>query len=149
MINRILPFFIYIICISNLSAQTNNDTVVTVGEKIITLSEVVLNNKLNVPGFIDRIKNDTSFYKAFRNLHILGYSAINDIRMLRKDGASQASCFSKTKQVRENNCRKMEILEEQTTGDYYDEARQYNYYTAQMYASLFSPQGLFAVKTIS
>jgi hypothetical protein len=115
----------------------NTDSSVRVGEKIITLSEVVLNNKLNVPAFIDRIRNDTSFYKAFRNLHILGYSAINDIRMLNKDGSSAATCFSKTKQVVENHCRSMQVAEEQTTGDYYTESQAYNYYTAQMYASLF------------
>src|SRR5436190_22567281 len=112
MIQRIVPFFIYLICSVNSFAQEANDTAISVGKKVITLSEVVVNNKLNVPSFIDRIKNDTSFYKAFRNLHILGYSAINDIRMLEKDGGLAASCFSKTKQVIENNCRRMEILEE-------------------------------------
>ncbi|MEP7108913.1 MAG: hypothetical protein ABI760_13050 [Ferruginibacter sp.] len=141
MIQKILPFFIYLVICSNLAAQNNNDTAITLGKRIITLSEVVLNNKLNVPGFINRIKNDTSFYKAFLNLHILGYSAINDIRMLRKNGASQASCFSKTKQAMENNCRSMEVLQEQTTGDFYDDAHQYNYYTALMYASLFFTSG--------
>ena len=35
----------------------------------------------------------------------------------------------------------METLEEQTTGDYYDKNHQYNYYTAQMYASLFFTAG--------
>jgi hypothetical protein len=108
---------------------------------VITLSEVVLNNQLNVPNFITRIKNDSSFYKAFRNLHVLGFTAINDIRMLEKDGSSRATCFSKTRQVRENNCRRMEVLEEQVTGDFYKEDRQYNYYTAQMYASLFFTAG--------
>src|SRR6478609_6213166 len=72
------------------------DTTIYVGKKVITLSEVVVDNKLNVPTFINRIKNDSSFYKAFRNLHILGFTAINDIRMLDKDRTSKASCFSKT-----------------------------------------------------
>lgn len=151
MIKPIVPFFIFIIFFGHVSAQnnndtslvprSNNDTAITVGKKIITLTEVVVNNKLNVPGFINRIKNDSTFYKAFLNLHILGYSAINDIRMLRKDGASQATCFSKTKQVRENNCRRMEVLEEQANGDYYDDDHQFNYYTAQLYASLFFTNG--------
>lgn len=34
--------------------------------QMIMLSEVVINNRLNVPGFIDRVKKDTSFYKAFK-----------------------------------------------------------------------------------
>ncbi|MEO6723336.1 MAG: hypothetical protein ABIN67_23415 [Ferruginibacter sp.] len=141
MIQKVVPFFIAFFLVANLSAQNPNDSSVMVGKKVITLSEVVLDNHLNVPTFINRIKNDSTFYKAFRNLHVLGFSAINDIRMLDKDGSSRASCFSKTKQLRENNCRRMETLEEQATGDYYDEDHQYNYYTAQMYASLFFTSG--------
>ncbi len=118
-------------------AQQNNDTAVTVGKKVITLSEVVLNNKLNIPVFIERIKNDTSFYKAFRNLRILNFSAINDIRMNKSDGEAKATLHSKTKQIRTANCRKMETIEERVTGNFYDDNRNYNYYTAQMYASLF------------
>lgn len=117
--------------------QAPGDTTVQVGRKMITLSEVVLNKKLNIPTFINRIKADTSFYKAFRNLRVLGFTAINDIRMLKKDGSIKASLHSKTKQLRQYGCRKMETLEEQVTGDMYDDDHQFNYYTANMYASLF------------
>ena len=141
MIQKVVPFFIGIFSYANVSAQQPYDSSVLVGKKIITLTEVVLNKQLNVPTFINRIKNDSTFYKAFRNLHVLGFTAINDIRMLDKNGGSRATCFSKTKQVRENDCRRMETLEEQTTGDYYDDDHQYNYYTAQMYASLFFTVG--------
>ena len=41
--------------------------------KMINLSEVVVRTDINVPKFIDRVKNDTTFYKAFRNLHVLGF----------------------------------------------------------------------------
>ncbi len=116
-------------------AQT--DSTVLVGKKTITLSEVVIDNKLNVPVFIERVKNDTSFYKAFRNLHILEFTAINDIRMNNSDGDAKATLHSKTKQLRTKNCRSMQVLEEQVTGNFYDDSRNYNYYTAQMYASLF------------
>lgn len=115
----------------------DKDTVIKVDQKTITLSEVVVDNKLNVPVFINRIKNDSSFYKAFRNLRILNYSAINDIRMMDKNGQAQASLYSKTKQLRENSCRSMQVMEEKADGDFYDDHHQYNYYTAQMYASLF------------
>jgi len=125
-------------CLTAFTANAQNkDTVIRVDQKTITLSEVVVDNKLNVPGFINRIKNDSSFYKAFRNLRILNYSAINDIRMMDKNGQAQASLYSKTKQLRENTCRSMQVMEEKTDGDFYDDEHQYNYYTAQMYASLF------------
>ena len=127
----------YLLLTTATSAQQKQDTFVTVGKKTITLSEVVVGNKLNVPTFISRIKEDTSFYKAFKNLHVLSFSAINDIRMLDKSGASAATYFSKTKQIRKDGCRKMETMEEQSSGDYYDNNHQLNYYTSQMYASLF------------
>ena len=119
------------------AAAQKNDSAVMIGSKTVTLSEVAINNKLNIPLFIDRIKNDSSFYKAFGNLHILGFSAINDIRMNNSDKEVRAYLHSKTKQIRSNNCRKMETLEEQASGDIYDEDHNFNYYTAQMYASLF------------
>lgn len=134
MIKFIVPVILYCFIGFKTPAQ---DSTFLLGKKVVTLKEVVVNNKLNVPAFIERIKNDTSFYKAFRNLHLLNFFAINDIRMLDKNGLNQASLTSKTRQVREGNCRHTEVLEEQTTGDFYIDAHQYNYYTAQLYASLF------------
>jgi hypothetical protein len=113
------------------------DSTIKVDNNYITLSEIVVNNKLDIASFIERIKNDTTFYKAFRNLHIIGYTALNDIRMLDKKGNLQASLNSKTKQIRENGCRKMEVLQQAATGDIYDSKGSFNYYTAQMYAGLF------------
>jgi hypothetical protein len=113
------------------------DTTIKVNENYITLSEIVVNNKLDVPSFIERVKNDTTFYKAFRNLRIIGYTALNDIKMLDKKGNIEASLHSKTKQIRTGNCRKMEVLNQAITGDMFDFEGNFNYYTAQMYASLF------------
>lgn len=144
MIKTIIPVLLCamsIICQAQDSTLHARDTSVAVGKKEITLSEVVVNSKLNVPAFINRIKNDSTFYKAFRNLHILNYSSINDIRMMDKDGNLKASLYGKTKQLRDSNCRSMQVLEEQITGDFYDENHHYNYYTAQMYASLFFTNG--------
>ena len=132
-----MPAFFYLLSAISLSAQQKNDSTINFGRKAITLSEVVVNNKLNVPVFINRIKNDTSFYKAFRNLHILNFTAINDVRMNNADGKMKAGLHSTTKQIRSNNCRSMQTLEEQVTGDIYDENKEFNYYTAKMYASLF------------
>jgi hypothetical protein len=136
-----MPAFFCSFFYSGLAAQNKPDSTIKLGNATITLSEVVVNNQLNVPAFITRIKNDTSFYKAFRNLHILGFTAINDIRMNDGDGKMKAGLRSTTKQLRSNNCRSMQILEEQVTGDIYDENREFNYYTAKMYASLFFTTG--------
>ena len=132
--------FIFLVCLS-LGAYAQPDTSVMVDKKIITLSEVVVRNNLNIPGFIRRIQNDTSFYKAFKNLHIIGYTAINDIRMLDKKGNSDAMLRSKTRQIRIDDCRVMETLEQEYSGDFFNKDGSYNYYTANMYASLFFTKG--------
>src|SRR5437868_15451191 len=110
-------------------SSTKKDTGIKVEGKYITLSEIVVNSRLDVPSFIERVKNDTTFYKAFRNLHIIGYTSLNDMRMLDKKGSTDASLQSRTKQVRTGNCRKMQLLQETATGDMYDHDHNFNYYT--------------------
>ncbi len=134
-------FCIYFLLNLSLSAQIKSDSIVAVGSKMITLSTVVLDNKLNVPAFIDKIKSDTSFYKAFKNLRTVNFTAINDIRMNDKKGNLNASLFSHTEQVVQNGCRTMQIIDEKSTGDFYTGNKDFNYYTAQMYASLFFTKG--------
>jgi hypothetical protein len=113
------------------------DSSLTIKKQVVTLKEVVVRNNLNVAAFIERIKNDTTFYKAFRNLKVLGYTSLNDIRMLNKKGNVIASLYSRTRQHVKNGCRFTEVMEEKTTGDIYDRKHHFNYYTAGMYAGLF------------
>ena len=131
-----------------LQAQTDTSDVEAV-KRTISLSEVVVRSDLNVSRFLQRIKTDTSFYKAFRNLRILGYTSLNDIRMFNKKGKVIASLQSKTQQHRSNGCRTMDVLEKQVTGDMYDTHHDWNYYTAQLYASLFFTYGKVCGETNS
>ena len=148
MIKKFFVFFFLLITCLSAGAQVKKDTsvvkkdtTVKVDGNYITLSEIVVNNQLDVPAFIERVKNDTTFYKAFRNLRVIGYSALNDIRMLDKNGHTQASLRNKIKQLRSNNCRTMEVADQVITGDMYDKDGNFNYYTAQMYAGLFFTKG--------
>jgi len=109
--------------------------------RMIDLSEVVVRTDINVPKFIDRVKNDTTFYKAFKNLHVLGFTSLNDIRILDKKGRQKASLESKTRQNRANGCRTMEVLSATSQGDFYNGDSSFNYYTAELYAGLFFTKG--------
>lgn len=109
--------------------------------QMIDLTEVVVRTDINVAKFIERVKNDTTFYKAFRNLRVLGFTSINDIRILDKKGKQKAGLQSKTRQNWAGGCRTMDVLTETTDGDFYDKNKNYNYYTAQLYAGLFFTEG--------
>jgi hypothetical protein len=113
------------------------DSSVSVEKKSITLKEVVVRSNLNVPAFIKRVQDDTTFYKAFRNLRVLGYTSLNDIRMMDRKGKQKASLLSRTKQHTNKGCRWTQVVEENVTGDMYDKNHNLNYTTAEMYAGLF------------
>lgn len=127
----LLVFFLH----SGLIAQ-QKDTV-EAGGRVVTLSEVVVRSGTNVPGFINRVMADTSFYKAFKNLRILNYTSLNDIRMLDKKGRQKAGLNSRTRQHAWMGCRVTLKEEEKVTGDFYDKKGRYNYYTAELYDGLF------------
>ena len=132
----VFAFFIFPFCHAQEDSLDNERLA-----KMISLSEVVVRTDINVPKFIERVKNDTTFYKAFRNLHVLGFTSLNDIRILDKKGKQKAGLQSKTRQNRAGNCRTMNVLSETTDGDFYDGNKNYNYYTAELYAGLFFTTG--------
>ena len=102
-----------------------------------TLSDAIVRNHFDYKAILQRIKEDTSFYKAFKTLRTIGYSSYNHIEMKDKQGKMVASLDSKTRQNHIGNCRTMDVLEERITGDIRKSDGTYNYTTPSLYASLF------------
>lgn len=138
---QIIPATLFILSAIVSSAQQEDSLDNIRLSQMINLSEVVIRSDINVAKFIEQVKNDTTFYKAFRTLHILGFTSLNDIQLSDKKGNLKASLHSKTRQNQEAGCRTMDVLEENTTGNFYDDDKRYNYYTAQLYAGLFFTNG--------
>ncbi|WP_207494160.1 hypothetical protein [Aridibaculum aurantiacum] len=122
-------------------AFSQEDTTVVYKNQSFTLTDVVIRNNFDYPAFIEYVKNDTTFYKAFRNLRVLSFSSYNDIILKNKKGAVTATMQSTTRQTYANGCRTMEVKDEKTTGDFYKGDGSYNYTTAEMYAGLFFTKG--------
>lgn len=138
---RVVLSFLLLVSIA-VNAQVPADTLEAQRlARMISLSEVVIRTDINVAKFIERVKNDSTFYKAFKNLRVLGFTSLNNIWIRDKKGRQIAGLQSKTRQVRENECRSMSVIEETVQGDFYDREHQYNYYTAELYASLFFTKG--------
>ncbi|WP_212006363.1 hypothetical protein [Chitinophaga sp. HK235] len=114
----------------------------------VNLDEVIVEAKrigFDVNSFIKRVEEDTTFYRAFKNLHIVGFNADNDIRILDKKGETQASLKSLTRQHINGRCRNMEVTSQQVTGDFFTRKGNYNYYTAELYGNLFFTNGTVCV----
>jgi len=58
------------------------DSTIAIDNQSFTLSEVVVRNNFDYKAVLAAIKQDTTFYKAFRNLRIIGFSSYNSIQML-------------------------------------------------------------------
>ena len=123
------------------------DTTINESGQNFTLSDAIVRNHFDYKEILKRIKEDTSFYKAFKTLRTIGYSSYNHIEMKDKNETVLATLNSKTKQTRKDNCRTMEVLEEQITGNLRNAAGEYNYVTPSLYASLFFTKGVVCGET--
>ena len=136
--------FVFIVFNTKLNAQ---DTTFSDGGQNFTLTDAIVRNHFDYKAILQKIKEDTSFYKAFKTLRTIGYSSYNFIQMKDKNEKVVATLNSKTKQTRKDNCRSMEVLEEQVTGNLRDAAGSYNYVTPSLYASLFFTKGTICGET--
>lgn len=129
-------------CLSARSQASPGDTDFV--ERTVHLDEVVVRAErggFNIRSFIRRVEEDTTFYKAFKTLRLIGYTAGNDIRIFKRSGKLKASMKCLTRQVRRDGCRSMSFLDDTTTGNFYTARGTYRYYTAELYASLFFTRG--------
>lgn len=133
--------YLLLICLFISSLAHAQDTAVVIDKQAFTLAEVVVRNNFDYKRLLAQIQQDTTFYKAFRNLRILGFSSYNDIKMMDKNGAIKASLASKTRQNHHGGCRTMDVLEESVTGNFYDDNKKFNYLTPELYAGLFFTKG--------
>ncbi len=109
----------------------------------VQLDSYVVKSGFDVSAFIRRMRADTTFFKAFKNMRFVPYAAINDIQVYGSNNKPIATLHSKTKQVYEQKCRSTKVMEEHATGDFYKKNGEYRYYTAELYAYLF-----FAAKPV-
>ena len=121
-----------------LDSLPSRDT--TLADQSLTLPVVII-NAVNTSMLLRRIKNDTSFYKAFKTLHIVRYHSDNDIKIYNKKGRVQASYKSKADQLRSAGCRTTMIRSQQSTGDFFNKKGQYNYTIGDLFSGLFFAEG--------
>ena len=111
---------------------------------IVTLDSFVVTatrKGFDVEDFIRLMREDKSFFKAFKNLRFLDHQFENDLKMYNKKGKTKVSYFGINEQNVNGNCRTMKILERDIKGKYYKKKRKHKYYTAQMMEQLFFTKG--------
>ena len=95
----------------------------------------------DIQDFIRIVREDESFYKAFRNIRTRSYSSENKITMFTKKGAPKATYASIIQQISDGSCRTMNTFNEVVSGNFYKRKKKLRYYTANLYDHLFFTHG--------
>lgn len=104
----------------------------------IAMDTFVIRSGFDINAFIRRVRNDTTFYKSFRSMHLVSYSAVNDIVVFgRRRTDTVAGEHSISHQHRSPRCRITTFVSRKHRGNYYKRNGEYNYFTSQLFASLF------------
>lgn len=104
----------------------------------VVMDTFVVHSGFDINAFIRRVRNDTTFYKAFRSMHMVPYSATNDIVVFGKRRSDTlAGEYSLTTQYRSSRCRITRFRQRTTRGNYRKRNGELNYYTSQLFESLF------------
>jgi len=141
---------ILLLCISAYHANAQHYDTTNIFKLPIQMDEVVIKatrSGFDINAFIRRVRTDTTFYKAFKSMNLVPYTATNDIKIFDNDAKVIASLYSKTKQIASKGCKTTQVLEEKTTGNFYKHNGDYNYYTAELYAYLFFTKGTVCGQT--
>jgi hypothetical protein len=106
----------------------------------VELSDVVIKDVregFDVEAFINLVKKDSSFYKAFKSMKLISFTQYNDMQFYGKKKQVITSYNSISKQSRKGSCREMTIENEKVKGDFYGKRKSYNYFTAELFDKLF------------
>lgn len=111
----------------------------SVSVKNVQLDSFVVKSGFNMNSFIRRVQNDTTFYKAFKSMHLVPFSAVNSFTAYDKKGRVAASMHTNAQQrINAKRCRTTTFTNQTVTGDFYKKDKKtINYYTADLFYNLF------------
>lgn len=138
--SKYLTLFLVFLTAFQLKAQS--DTTDFDLAKVVYLDSFVVvatRSGFDVPDFIDMVKKDDSFLKAFHHLRKMNYISDTDIKMFSKKGKEKAGYKVKAIQTYENKCMSMTFPKEEASGNFYKNKRKrkHRYYTGQIFDDLF------------
>ena len=96
--------------------------------------------------FILKMKRDTTFYRAFKNIRFANYNQTTNLFSYNEDGQKIDSLHLSSKQVYKNKCRTTQIINQASNKHFYKRDGSYRYYTASLFDYVFLTLKQFATK---
>lgn len=137
--NRPLIFIFCFVCCG--AIRTHAQEVV----KVINLDQFTVSaatDSFDVSDFVERVRNDTSFYKAFLNLKYFPHKVEGAVAVFKKDESERGTMKRRaTQYLDEGDIMRTEITFEETNGNIRKRNGEWKYLTAEMYDDVFFPEG--------
>jgi len=103
----------------------------------------------NVNNFIDMVREDTSFYQAFKNLRIISHDASHNQEFFNEKGKSTDFYSAKTQLIPSGSCKEIKYITKEKSKTYIKNNGERRYLTAKLYERVFLPSGKICPNTIS
>lgn len=95
----------------------------------------------DVNNFIDMVREDTSFYQAFKNLRLISHNANHKQEFFNEKGKSVDFYRARTQLSPSGNCKEIKYLSKETSKAYIKKNGERKYVTAKLYERVFLPAG--------
>ena len=104
----------------------------------LQLDTVVVHSGFDINAFIRRVRTDTTFYKAFKSLHLIPFTAVNSFTVYKDNGQVEATLNNTIRQtINRKGCRRSHTVAQTSTGGFIKRDSTYKYYTAALFYDLF------------
>ncbi len=95
----------------------------------------------DVNNFIEMVKEDTSFFQAFKNLRLISHHAIHKQEFFNEKGKSIDFYNAKTQLLPSGSCREIKFISKETSKTFNKKNGERKYLTAKLYERVFLPTG--------
>lgn len=101
----------------------------------------------DVNNFIDMVREDTSFYQAFKNLRLVSHDANHHQEFFNEKGKSIDFFSAKTELIPSGSCKEIKYLSKEKSKTYNKKNGDRKYLTAKLYERVFLPTGKICPNT--
>lgn len=142
-ITAIATTLLVVVPCCRMQAQTDGDTITNV----YRLGDVVIHGRaegLDLEGFMQHVKNDTSFLHAFLNMRYWPHTLESGLTVRNKGEKERATLYRKGRLIRHGAQAELQVDSSAEGGRLRKRNGEMRYLTAELYADLFWPKGTWA-----
>lgn len=140
---------LWLICHLSFTMRAQTDAYEGLLETIWLDSMTITAKKMgfDVNNFIDMVREDTSFYQAFKNLRLVSHDANHHQEFFNEKGKSIDFFSAKTELIPSGSCKEIKYLSKEKSKTYNKKNGDRKYLTAKLYERVFLPTGKICPNT--